>query len=254
MAKLTALHSDRHGKLRLVENCALARAKSQHLVSLRVTEVAQALGDFPVFATRSSHSGRWSLSAMTSFEPGSNLFVDKGDWQALYQPAIMQTFPFYLMQAPGAAKGFTVGIEEGNPAFSEERGKPLFDERGKPSPTLKRVSAALEADVNNELLTRQFTETLEGLGLLKAMDLQVQYEDGRINTIKGLNTVNEDGLKSLPDDPLAGLHRKGYLLPAHALLISLFQLNALIRRHNRCGQFAAIRQLKLQVARDRAAI
>ena len=107
--------------------------------------------------------------------------------------------------------------------------------------------------MNNDLFTSQFTETLQELGLLNSIDLLVTYEDGRINTIKGLHTVAEDGLKSLPDDALATLHRKGYLLPAHALLISLFQLNALLRRHNRCGQFAAIRQLKLQVARDRTA-
>ena len=253
MAELTELHNDKHGKLRVVENCALTRAKSQHIVSLRVTEVANAVGDFPIFATRSPTSGRWSLSAMTSFEPGSNLFVDGGDWLALYRPTIMQTFPLYLMQAPGTEKGFTVGIEEGNPAFSEERGDALFDEQGKPSPYLNRVSAALEADVNNDLLTLQFTETLEELGLLKAINLLVHYEDGRINTIKGLNTVDEDGLKSLPDDTLAGLHRKGYLLPAHALLISLFQLNALIRRHNRREQLPPIQQLKLEVARDSAA-
>lgn len=253
MATLTELHSDRHGKLRVAENCALAMAKNQHIVNLRVTEVANAVGDFPIFATRSAHSRRWSLSAMTSFEPGSNLFVDGGDWLALHQPTILQTFPFYLMQAPGTEKGFTVGIEEDNPAFCAQHGHCLFDDRGKPSPYLKRVSAALEAEVNNDRFTSQFTETLQELDLLKSIDLLVTYEDGRINTIKGLSTVDEDGLKSLPDDTLATLHRKGYLLPAHALLISLFQLNALLRRHNRCGQFAAIRQLKLQVARDEMA-
>ena len=253
MAELVKLEHARHGHLKIRESCALEQASQQHLVNLRVTEVCQAVSSMPVFVTRVSDGGDWALSGICSFTAGGNLFVADGAWAALYQPSAMRTYPIYLMQAAGEKRGYTLGIDENSSAFSTENGEPLFSADGKQSLYLQRVRALLEADIGNDLQTRSFTGRLEQLGLLKAVDLLLEYESSGQQTIGGLHTMDEDVLKSLSADALAELHSCGYLAPIHAQLISLFQLNALIRLHNDRTQSDKLRQLKLETAKDHSA-
>ena len=84
----------------------MAIAKKQHVISLKVTEVSKAVSCFPVFLTRVTDKGDWAISAVTSFEVESNLFVKDNAWDASYLPTGMQTYPFFLMNSP--AGGWSV--------------------------------------------------------------------------------------------------------------------------------------------------
>lgn len=82
----------------------------------------------------------------------------------------------------------------------------------------------------------------------------VHYDNGTMQTLKGLHTLDEDRLQSLQAEQLAELNKKGYLSPIHAMLISIYQLNSLIRKHNEVEQFTKVKQIKLEVARDDLAV
>jgi hypothetical protein len=253
MSELVELSSKQHKDLKMRANCSVEVAASQQIIRLRAVEVGRAAANFPVLIMRNAKDGALVFSALTSFENGQNVFIENGQWQATYQPSAMQTFPFFLMRSPKDEKSYTIGIDENNPAFSKEEGELLFDQNGKASLHLSRVKTLLEADIQHDINTHQFMKKLENFGLLKAIDLMVQYQDGASQTITGLITIDEDKLNILSAEQLHGLNQQGYLVQIHALLISIYQLNLLIQKQNARSDLPKVSQLKIEVAKDRVA-
>jgi hypothetical protein len=253
MPELIELNSSKHKGLKVRANCSVELAAKQQIIRLRATEVGRAATNFPVFFTRGSQDGALVLSAFTCFENGQNMFIRDGQWQGTYQPSVMQTYPFFLMRSPSDEKNYTIGIDENNQAFSKEEGELLFDDNGKASMQLSRAKTLLEADIKNDINTYQFAKKLEELALLKIIDLIVQYQAGASQTITGLITIDEDKLNALSAEQLHGLNQQGYLVQIHALLISIYQLNLLIQKQNARSDLPKVSQLKIEVAKDRAA-
>ncbi|MEM7283027.1 MAG: SapC family protein [Pseudomonadota bacterium] len=252
MTDLVELTSSAHGDLRILQDAKTKFAADQHVLALRANEVGQAASCFAVFFTRSQQTGDAALSAITSISPGNNLFVKDGVWTATHEPSIMQTYPFFLMRADNQEKGYTVGVDADSAALSRSEGEPLFQENGQPSMHLSKITSVLEANLEHDVQTRLFTESVEKLGLQKSVNLVVYLQNGESQTITGLRTIDEDKLKSLDAKVLQDLNAKGYLVAIHAMLLSIFQLNLLIRRYNEAGAGPTINQIKLEVARSAA--
>lgn len=250
MAELTKLSSAEHGSLKVIENAALEVARKQHVVNVRVAEVGKTVSSFPVFATKVPTTGRWALTAVASFVPESNLFAEDDHWSATYLPTCMQTYPLFLMNSEEGENQYTVGIDETSSAFSSETGETLFDDQGKASLYLSRMTALLEADIKNDIQTYQFTDKVNELGLYKSINLVVHSADGSVQTIQGLHTIDEEKLHGLDAQTLEDLNKRGYLAPMHAMLISIFQVNGLIRKHNNVAGSRNIREVKLEVVKD----
>ena len=253
MSELVELSSTQHQGLKVRVNCGVEVAATQQIVKLRVNEVGRAAGNFPIFFTRRAQDGALVLSALTSFESQQNMFVKDGQWQSTYQPSAIKTFPFFLMRSKSDAKSYTIGIDEKNQVFSKEHGELLFEENGKASMQLSRAKVLLEADIQNDIHTFQFGKELEQMGLLKSIDLVVQYQDGTNQSITGLITIDEDKINALSAEQLHGLNQQGYLVQIHALLISIYQLNSIIQKQNSHIDLPKVAQLKIEVAKDRAA-
>lgn len=253
MSELVELSSTQHQGLKVRVNCGVEVAATQQIVKLRVNEVGRAAGNFPIFFTRSAQDGALVLSALTSFESQQNMFVKDGQWQSTYQPSAIKTFPFFLMRSKSDAKSYTIGIDEKNQVFSKEHGELLFEENGKASMQPSRAKVLLEADIQNDIHTFQFGKELEQMGLLKSIDLVVQYQDGTNQSITGLITIDEDKINALSAEQLHGLNQQGYLVQIHALLISIYQLNSIIQKQNSHIDLPKVAQLKIEVAKDRAA-
>ncbi|MGK0373798.1 MAG: hypothetical protein ACJA2E_000266 [Arenicella sp.] len=249
MTKLVELTPGQHGELKVASDAALTVAKGQHLIGLKVTEVAQAITCFPVFFTRASVAGDWAISAITGIELNNNLFIVDDAWDAIYQPTGMKTFPFYLMNSSRDENGYTIGIDENSKAFTED-GKPIFDDKGKASLMLSAVAAQLDEDVKNEVRSYKFCQEMEKLGLMKAMDVLVHHVDESVTTLTGLHTVNEDKLQGLTEQEFENLRGLGYLAPLYGMLMSMYQLNALIRRHNLVQGAKLVKQVTMEVSKD----
>ena len=253
MSELVELSSTQHQGLKVRVNCGVEVAATQQIVKLRVNEVGRAAGNFPIFFTRGAQDGALVLSALTSFESQQNMFVKDGQWQSTYQPTAIKTFPFFLMRSKSDEKSYTIGIDEKNQVFSKEHGELLFEGNGKASMHLSRAKVLLEADIQNDIHTFQFGKELEQIGLLKSIDLVVQYQDGTNQSITGLITIDEDKINTLSAEQLHGLNQQGYLVQIHALLISIYQLNSIIQKQNSRIDLPKVAQLKIEVAKDRAA-
>lgn len=249
MTELTELTAAKHSALRVVPKRVLDVIKTRHLINIRVNEVGQATSCFPCFVTRANNSSSWALSAVSGLELGKNLFLKEEQWNAIYQPSSMQTYPFHLMKSPKDETKFAIGFDPQSNALSENEGEPLFEDGKKASLYLSRISALLEANINNDIQTFEFTKKLSELGLIKSINVLVEHDDGTVNTVKGLHTIDEDKLQSLSAEDFEGLRSKGYLAPIYALLISVFQLNSLLQKHNAATQGPSITQIRLEVAK-----
>jgi hypothetical protein len=109
----------------------------------------------------------------------------------------------------------------------------------------------LEADIKNDIQTMKFSQKLQELNLLKSISLSIQYQDDSVQNLNGLHSLNEDTLHALSTKQIDELNKLGYLIPIHAMLISIYQLNSLVKRNNGLQNFKPIKQLKIEVARDR---
>lgn len=249
MAVLTALTPGAHGALKVRAESEIIYAQNAHMLPLRVTEVAQAIVDFPVMISRMSN-GAMSLSALASFEPGRNLFVTSNEWTSSFQSAAMRTYPLFLMRAEDGSPNPVLGIDSDSEAISKGAGRALFDKKGKLSLPVKQLQAQLIEDSKNMVHTFQFFENLEKYELIRSVDLAINYADGQTNRIRGLSMIHEDNLQNLTEGRLAELRDRGYLAPIYAMLFSVFQLNALIRRHNQGEGNAPIKNINLEVSKD----
>ena len=248
MAKLKVLSAAEHSHLRLVPKRVLDVVRTQHLINIRVNEVGMAASCFPTFISRPDQSGNWVLSAVTGLELGKNLYVGDQQWEAFYQPSSMQTYPFHLMKSPKDDKKFTIGFDKNADAFSEQEGEHLFSGDKKASLYLSRITALLEANIKNDIQSFEFTQRLSELGLIKEISIIVEYEGGAVKNLSGLHTIDEDKLQALSNSDFASLRSKGYLAPIYALMFSVFQLNALMQKHNLRAEGVAMTQIKLEVA------
>lgn len=200
-----------------------------------------------VFFTKNIQTGFWNISAVTSFEAEHNLFVENGHWQAAFKSNSMKTFPFYLMNSPKGDNSYTIGINEKSSVFSSSEGEAIFEQSGKASLLLSQVKTLLETDIENSIQTYQFGQALNELGLFKSINILVRYQDDSLQTLQGLYTIDEDKLQRLSAEQLETLNKKGYLTPIHAMLVSIFQLNALIQRNNNIEKLPKIKNIKLEI-------
>lgn len=250
MARLTELSNQQHKDLCIVPNAAVNYAAKQHVMNLQASELAHAATCFPVFISRNSRNGQLSLSALASFVTGRNLFLQNASWQPVFKPSSLLTYPLYLMQSPKTEQSFTIGFDAESEDLADGNGTPLFTEDGKATAELMEMTKLL----NNELTSMQqsmaFLKTLDELNLLKSVDLQVQYQVGQTEVIRGLYTINEERLQTLDVEQLDSLRKAGYLMPIHALLISLLQINMLINKHNATDDLPSISTVKIEVSKE----
>ncbi len=253
MAKLTALCAPAHTGLKLSASRALIYARGAHMLSIRVTEVARAIADFPVVISRLP-TGDLSLSALTSFEVDQNLFALEGEWDSSFQSAAMQTAPLYLMRDEAGGPEPILGLDESSAALVKDHGHALLDKKGRPSLWAKQIKAQLLDDSQNMIRTLQFFDALKSLNLIRDVDIVLNHEDGQTNRIRGLSMIHEDNLKALPGPQFEQLRQNGFLAPLQAMLFSVFQLNNLIRRHNRVNAARGIKTINLEITKDLSSV
>ncbi|WP_337151602.1 SapC family protein [Pseudoalteromonas sp. B62] len=206
------------------------------------------------FLARNAQNGSYTISALTSFNAGKSLLVNNNQWQALYTPVCMQTHPLHLMTREANSSDYFIAIDEQSSAVNSQHGEALFDAKGNPSLFLNSQQKLLESDLKNDYQTYQFTQEVARLGLIKNIDIVLQFEQGETQTIQGLSTVDEDKLQTLDSNTIAELQKKGYLSVLNSMLISLFQLNALVKLHNQHSDLKPLKQIKLELSRDSHAL
>jgi len=252
MAKIVALSSKEHADFKVKQDCVIDAVKDQHILNVRVSEIARASACMPVFLNQFEENGDWAVSVITSLELNSNLFVNSDNkWSVNYLPNSLKAYPFFLVGGQKEDE-FTVGIDEESDAFSKEEGVAIFDEESKSSAAMESVLKLLESDIADRAHTQKFVETLKEFDLIDPLVMRVQYADGQVNTLTGLNSIDEKKIQALDDETFNKLREKGFLAPIYAIILSVYQLNELMKRHNQKEGAKQIVQVNMNRPEDQA--
>lgn len=242
MSKLIPLSPSEHKNTFIDPAQAINDFRTAQVVRLRVTEVGNAGCCLPVLFTKDPLHGFWDVSALTSLEPESNLFIGNDQWQCVYSPLAIRTHPIRLAKFEN---NDDVALALRTEDISES-GTLLYDDKGHQSDYLKAIEQMLHEDLSGASATQAFCRHLLSLELIQPINIKVLYQDGRSRTLEGLYTLDQEKVSALDDSSLLELQKRGYLMAIHSMLTSLFQLNRLIQRHNESEASQTILKISLQ--------
>lgn len=225
MTRIVPLNKETHRSLKVDARASAAYGDNQRFTHVIVNEFPQLVVHYPILFSKDRNTGEFYCGAMLGFDEGENLFLE--EWRDLqfYRPLGLQRVPFY-------AQGPDVAIDLDHPRVGVEGGTALFTEHGQPSRYLQRIIWAFQDLAPGVEVTKHFIKRLLELNLIEPVDLEAEFDDGRIINCDGLYTVNQDTLMRLPDEAVVELFRRGYMRLIHYMIGSLKQFAVLARKKN----------------------
>ncbi|WP_298196428.1 SapC family protein [Novosphingobium sp.] len=233
MSQHQILNPADHGTLR-VHTGPGAQYGDDTMACLTVpAEFRRVQGHFPIVFRRDLATGQFSALALFGFEPGENLFLEEGHWDAPYRPLALSIQPFLVGRpGPGGGEG-QVHIDMAHPRVSTSgEGTRLFDDEGRPTPHVEAVAGMLGDLDHAHREGASFFAALERHDLLEPFSLEVALDDGSQHSLVGFHTIDEVRLAALAGPALQELHATGDLLRIHLAMASLSQFAGLVARRN----------------------
>lgn len=234
MTQHAILDTATHGDLRI--SSIRGETEGDAVMSaLAVPEEFRRLQDcYPILFRHDPANDSFTALAIFGFEPGENLFLENGDWQARCLPLAIDIQPF-LIGRDRSGKGLgQVHIDMASARISRTgQGIRVFDENGAPTPYLENIAEQLGALDAGFIESAEFFAALRYHNLLEPFTLEVTLKDGSKNNLIGFHIINEDQLRTLGAEALGELHDAGFLLPVFMAVASLTRINDLVDRKNR---------------------
>lgn len=230
MPNYALLNNAQHQNLKIKLDKSAELGNNQMFSPLFPFEYREAQAYYPIFFQKDTEGGFFSI-ALFGFEKAENLFLSQAGWDAEYIPMMVEKEPFLIgfqkQNIGGEEKLETViHIDLDSPRVNEQDGVSVFLPHGGNSDYLSRISAILKTIYDAQDATKAFYAKIQELDLLESFDLDITLNDGSINRLSGLFTVNEDKVQTLDDKVLAELNRSGML----ALLYMIIASQANIRK------------------------
>ncbi len=225
MTCIVPLNKETHKSLKVDGRAAAAYGDNQRFTHVIVNEFPQLVVHYPILFSKDRNTGEFFCGVMLGFDEGENLFLEEWRDQQFYRPLGLQRVPFY-------AQGPEVAIDLDHPRVGVEDGMALFTEHGQPSRYLQRIIWAFQDLQPGIEVSRHFIGRLLELRLIEPIDMEAEFDDGRIINCNGLYTVNQETLSRLPDAAVVELFRRGYMRLIHYMIASLKQFPVLARKKN----------------------
>lgn len=235
MSNYVLLDQTKHQDLKIKSHTNYAFAQNQHHSSVVVHEFAAAASSFPIVYMKDTQTGQFRAVAMFSLVSGKNLFFSDTEWLGVYVPSAFLRHPFELGPDPAQEKTLTLYLDEQSDYITADEGEALYQDK-EPSQFLQSVQNKMAEYYQQESLSHQFTQKLLSLNLLKEIELLIDFADGKKSRVKGIYTIDEEALRALDDETILALNKQNFLLPIHAMLSSLTQINRLIKLHNNSAE------------------
>ncbi|MFZ5793848.1 MAG: SapC family protein [Sphingomonas sp.] len=234
MANHVLLNSEDHRTLRITSahGADLGDAVMSSLVV--PSEFRRVQNDYPILFRLTPQRDRFQALAMFGFEPGENLFLDGGQWDARYRPLALQIQPFLIGHpaTPGGDKQIHLDLDNPRVATGGE-GVRVFDDLGRPTPYLETIAEQLgELDAGWQA-SEGFFAALTRYELIEPLTLEITLDDGTTNRLVGYHGIAEERLQQLDAVTLGELHAEGHLMPVFMALASLANVAELIDRKSR---------------------
>lgn len=226
------LDREAHKKLHLrTDLSTVDKVKSLNSMFLTAVEFADACKEFPIVFVRVGEEvkdGKQPVAplAVLGLKPGSNLFVEDGNWTADYAPAFIRRYPFMMAYIDDQGN-MALCIDDKWAGFGESEGQALFNADGNASEFLVNAKNFVESYERETERTRAACHELVELGVLQDMRFESGNEAGEKLDIGGFMTIDEKKLAELDDATVVRLHRNGLLALIEMHRISLGNMTKL---------------------------
>lgn len=219
----------KHGKTKVKASNSFAFARDLHVAYITSQEFVRAATTYPiVFIEDGNNASGFRPVVLMGLQAGQNLFVgEDGTWQASFVPAIVRRYPFALTKAADS-DDYLVCIDEGSELVNKKEGAALFNADGEPTEVVENVKRYLAELQQLDQLTNKFCETLSSQNLFTPLNMRVG-DGAALRNITGCYIVNEQRLNGLSGERFTQLRESGYLAQIYAHLISLGQMERLVK-------------------------
>jgi hypothetical protein len=170
--------------------------------------------------------GSFHPLALLGLQPGQNLFLRDGRWDAHYVPLAIARQPFLIGNSAEGEPMLHIDLD--HPRVGH--GEPLFLEHGGTTPLLEQVTSLMRALYEGVAGNGAFVEALLSHALLEPFVLEVKLPGREALRLAGYYTIAEERLRALDGQALQALATSGYLEPVYMALASLSHLRDLIGR------------------------
>ena len=224
-----------HGALRVRADAAPELGDGVMSCLVVPAEFRRLAAEYPILFRYDGESRSFSALALFGFEPGENLFLQDGNWDAASRPFAMAVQPCLVGRPRDGQGPGQVHIDMAHPRVTQadNDGVRLFDDAGQPSPWLEEIAGMLGALDEGYRASGEFYAALERHDLLEPFSMDVTLDNGASHRLVGYHLINEEKLQALDAAALGELHAAGHLEPVYMALASLGNLGKLVRRKNR---------------------
>lgn len=229
MARIEQLNNQQHKNVRIKRNTDVSDLSTQNILPLVLAEFPSAALEFPVCFIKNPQNEEYQVVALMGIESGENLFVNDSNWDASYMPARYTHTPFGLLKNPEDENQFGIAIDAEHRLISDSEGEALFNEDGTETEFLTKQKESMTNYLDQEHQTKRFAKELEDAGLLVTRSIGMNIGEKKMN-VDGISMVDEEKLKELSDEDFLALHKKGMLSFIYTHLISMRQVQNLMRR------------------------
>jgi len=229
MAKVELLNNEKHRNIKIKTNRDVSDLKEQSILPLVLGEFPHAAIEFPICFIKNNQTDDLQVVALMGIESKENLFVKDGSWDSAYMPARYTHRPFGLLQNPEDKANYGIAVDFDSELVNEEEGVALFDENGNETEFLVKQKEAMGTYLEQEHLTRSFTKELNDKGYLTQRQINVTVNEQKYN-VDGVYIIDEKKIEELSDEDFLDLRKRGLLTPIYTHLLSMRQMNNLIRR------------------------
>ena len=234
MAHLVSLDNTAHRQIRMDSTRVEVAGATLNMVPVVLSEFLKLVVQYPIALAKDKDTGRFVCVALFGFYERENLFVDNGQWNAIYIPLQVSRQPFFLgNDAAQGGEQFVVCIDVEHDSIQPTGGDAIFDAEGRETAYLERMKQGLAELLNGEAATQEFIATLARLKLLLPMQLEITFENLESTQVEGLYTIDEARLAALTGEEIATLHAQQYLSPIYTMLASLGHIYGMVDKRNK---------------------
>lgn len=225
MSSPQPLRKDKHAKLKVTESGDYTRYKANHLVPIVIQDFFTLAAEFPLVFVKIGKTDEFVPVALMGLREGQNLYCQTEEYKAGVIPVSFGNAPFSIARVDEATDQLIVLLNEESPLLSEDKGEPLFDEKGERSAYLEKRIESLIKVAEQTRNTQEMCKRLTEKKLLATQKLELQHRpDATRYNIEGIYVINETALNELSDEAYLDLRKMGLLPIIYAHLTSLQQL------------------------------
>lgn len=189
--------------------------------------------EYPILFRKDAED-EFQAVVLLGLDRDENLFLENGDWQARYVPAVQRRGPFSIaLQDNPEQPGPMIHVDLEHPRISRTEGEPLFLPHGGNAPYLEQVTDLLRTIYLGIKASRPMFAAFEEAGLIEPVQIEIKLSDVEQYDLPQYHAIAEERLTALDGSALERLHRQGFLRLAFQAVASLGNISRLIDLKNR---------------------